>query len=654
MVSTSSAASVLSSAPSLPSSPRAPVTYDVFFSYAQADAEAALRMINYLREKDSTRMRVYNAEPRSVSVRKRGVVHEPVMEAINQSRVFLALLSDEYFHSVECTEAFSLAYCRDFDSQGNFIIPLFWRTCDLTPLARRLVATEGIDCREAAFESARMLLDEILLALAGLEDVDGGHADEDGEDYLGVANGGSAGSAGRMGVGGTTGPTTGRGGRERDRGGVPGGGHPPGAKSPRHDGRGGGAGPGERDLGNTVPAKSGGGSYQPGGGSGDGGGGRGGGAGAAVGGNNGRGGGGRDGGGGHGHGGHGGGHGGHVRRPNGSAQRPPAPLRLADTLLMKKDGMKQGELFSDTENEPTPNETVSQTFFDRTWRDQWAVDFKSLVFGPRIGAGGFGEVYKCKLDRTMVAAKTLQKVEDDDPHAVMAEFMVEMKLMSMLEHPNVVTFLGACIHHPNLAIILEFMPGGSLYRAIHRRRRNNLGPFPLLKTLWIAFGVAKGLDYLHSQYPVVIHRDCKSPNILLGTNVREVKITDFGLSRLRVSSYVNTGPGGTPEWMAPELLRQDPFDEQSDVFSFGVILWELVMCEKPWRDDHPMQVVFRVGSRGEKLQIPPPSPTSPEVCIPELREMIIACMRDEPSRRPKTPDLVRRLDFLCHRVGSHG
>eukprot|EP00170_Pyropia_yezoensis_P005904 contig_24048_g5922 len=475
-------------------------------------------MINYLREKDSTRMRVYNAEPRSVSVRKRGVVHEPVMEAINQSRVFLALLSDEYFHSVECTEAFSLAYCRDFDSQGNFIIPLFWRTCDLTPLARRLVATEGIDCREAAFESARMLLDEILLALAGLEDVDGGHADEDGEDYLGVANGGSAGSAGRMG----------------------------------------------------------------------------------------------------------------------------------------KDGMKQGELFSDTENEPTPNETVSQTFFDRTWRDQWAVDFKSLVFGPRIGAGGFGEVYKCKLDRTMVAAKTLQKVEDDDPHAVMAEFMVEMKLMSMLEHPNVVTFLGACIHHPNLAIILEFMPGGSLYRAIHRRRRNNLGPFPLLKTLWIAFGVAKGLDYLHSQYPVVIHRDCKSPNILLGTNVREVKITDFGLSRLRVSSYVNTGPGGTPEWMAPELLRQDPFDEQSDVFSFGVILWELVMCEKPWRDDHPMQVVFRVGSRGEKLQIPPPSPTSPEVCIPELREMIIACMRDEPSRRPKTPDLVRRLDFLCHRVGSHG
>jgi serine/threonine-protein kinase CTR1 len=155
---------------------------------------------------------------------------------------------------------------------------------------------------------------------------------------------------------------------------------------------------------------------------------------------------------------------------------------------------------------------------------------------------------------------------------------------------HIVTYLGSAIIPPKLAIVLEFMPGGSLYRAIHRRRRNNLGAFPLLKSLWIAFGIAKGMTYLHAQYPVIIHRDLKSPNILLGTNVREVKITDFGLSRLRVSSFVNTGPGGTPEWMAPELLRQDPFDEQSDVFSFGVILWELIMCEKPWRDDHPMQI----------------------------------------------------------------
>ena len=143
-------------------------------------------------------------------------------------------------------------------------------------------------------------------------------------------------------------------------------------------------------------------------------------------------------------------------------------------------------------------------------------------------------MYKCKYEEKMVAVKTLQKVEDDDPNALMGEFMVEMRLMFKLRHSNIVQFKGACIHIPNLAIIFEFMPGGSLYRAIHRRRRSVLGAFPPLKIVWIAYGVAKGMTFLHGQYPVVIHRDVKSPNILLGTNVREVKITDFGLSRLRV------------------------------------------------------------------------------------------------------------------------
>lgn len=495
-------------------------TNDVYFSYAQADKEAAREMISYITAKNPS-IQIYDAESRDISVRKRGVVDNCIMEAVSASRIFLALLSDDYFHSVECTEAFSLAYCRDFDSQGNFIIPLFWRSCDLTPLARRLVATEGVDCREASFSSATTLLDEILSALTAMSPRGEEGAVENGDELLEGIRAGS-----------------------------------------------GIEGPDDRRL------------------------------------------------------------------------------KIAEKLLMKKDG-NENDLFDELAEQPEPEETVSQMFFDRRWREHWAIEFKEIVFGPRIGAGGFGEVYKCKYDKKLVAVKTLQKIEDDDPQALMAEFMVEMKLMSKLRHPNIVEFIGACIHNPNLAIILEFMPGGSLYRAIHRRRRNVLGPFPLLKTVWIAFGVAKGMAHLHSQYPVVIHRDVKSPNVLLGTNVREVKITDFGLSRLRVNSYVNTGPGGTPEWMAPELLRQDPFNEKSDVFSFGVILWELVMCEKPWRDDHPMQIVFKVGSRGEKLPTPPP-----ETCEPELREMIVECFADDPSRRPSFKSIVERLDVMCHRVDS--
>lgn len=496
-------------------------TNDVFFSYAERDKDAARTMISYLTGKNPS-IRIYEAESREISLRKRGVVDNSIMEAVSDSRIFLALLSDDYFHSVECTEAFSMAYCRDFESQGNFIIPLFWRSCDLTPLARRLVATEGVDCREGSFENARTLLDEILSALT--------------------------------------------------------------AKSPRGEDASRGS---PDEIFEGIGAGSGIGAHED-------------------------------------------------RR-----------LRIADKLLMKKDKNENPELFEELAEQPDPEETVSQMFFDAKWREKWAIDYSRIVKGPRIGAGGFGEVYKCKFDQKLVAVKTLQKIEDDDPQALMAEFMVEMKLMSKLRHPNIVEFIGACIHNPNLAIILEFMAGGSLYRAIHRRRRNVLGPFPLLKTVWIAYGVAKGIAHLHSQYPVVIHRDVKSPNVLLGSNVREVKITDFGLSRLRVNSYVNTGPGGTPEWMAPELLRQDQFNEKSDVFSFGVILWELVMCEKPWRDDHPMQIVYKVGSRGQKLPTPPP-----ESCEPELREMIVECFADDPKRRPDFANIVERLEIMCHRVDS--
>lgn len=494
------------------------VKYDVFFSYAKGDKEAANEMMEYLRGKNPN-VRIFDAEPREVSIKERGVVNITTMEAISQSRIFLALLSDDYFHSVECTEAFSLAYCRDFECQGNFIIPLFWRSCDLTPLARRLVATEGVDCREGSFNQASMLLDEILSALENLQKMQEAQASEADEDAIDV-HGSVAGDAGKM--------------------------------------------------------------------------------------------------------------------------------NLAERLLMQKDekAAADQDLFDqhDISKVSVDPEQASDVVFDENWRTRWAQEFTTIVFGPRIGAGGFGEVYKCKWDSKMVAVKTLQKIEDEDPEQVQAEFMVEMKLMSKLKHPHIVSFLGACVFTPRLAIILEFMAGGSLYRAIHRRRRNGLGAFPLLKSLWIAFGIAKGMTYLHAQSPVVVHRDLKSPNILLGTNVREVKVTDFGLSRLRTNTYVHTGPGGTPEWMAPELLRQDPFDEQSDVFSFGVILWELMMCEKPWKDDHPMQIVFKVGSRGEKLSPPPP-----EVCIPEIREMVVKCFLEDPKARPRFSELTESLNYLCHR-----
>ena len=141
-----------------------PPALDIYFSYAEADKDAAKELISHLKLCYPT-IQIYEAESRNITIKERGVVDNNIMDNVAASRVFLALLSDAYFSSVECTEAFSLAYCKDFESQGNFIIPLFWRTCDLTPLARRLVVTEGIDCREANFQTAFKLMDEIATAL---------------------------------------------------------------------------------------------------------------------------------------------------------------------------------------------------------------------------------------------------------------------------------------------------------------------------------------------------------------------------------------------------------------------------------------------------------------------------------------------------------
>lgn len=347
--------------------------HDVFFSYAHADREAAGEMMAYLRAKNPD-VRIFDAVPRDITVRQRGVVDSGMMAAITESRVFLSLLSDDYFATVECTETFSLAYCRDFDAQGNFIVPLYWRACDLTPLARRLIATEGMDCRECNFDSARTVLDEIHIALAAVNPEARARAAEEVTFEDGAAN-------------------------------------------------------------RRVPIDN-------------------------------------------------------IECSN---------LKLADKLLMKKADNNPDDVFEEAiigSSSVDPEESVSRMFFDPKWRETWDIDYRQIVFGPRIGAGGFGEVHKARYKSRMVAVKTLRHTDDDDPQRAMAEFMVEMKLMSKLKHPNIVMFIGASIHLPKLAILLEFMPGGSLYRAIHRRRRNHVGPFPLLKTVWYVLFVYSVLNYL--------------------------------------------------------------------------------------------------------------------------------------------------------------
>ncbi|MBA0580827.1 hypothetical protein Gorai_023028, partial [Gossypium raimondii] len=160
------------------------------------------------------------------------------------------------------------------------------------------------------------------------------------------------------------------------------------------------------------------------------------------------------------------------------------------------------------------------------------------------------------------------------------EFLSEVAIMKRLRHPNIVLFMGAVTHPPNLSIVTEYLSRGSLYRLLRKPGVREV--LDERRRLSMAYDVAKGMNYLHRRNPPIVHRDLKSPNLLVDKKYT-VKVCDFGLSRLKANTFLSSkSAAGTPEWMAPEVLRDEPSNEKSDVYSFGVILWELATLQQPW------------------------------------------------------------------------
>uniref|UniRef100_A0A1S3XIH8 Serine/threonine-protein kinase CTR1-like n=1 Tax=Nicotiana tabacum TaxID=4097 RepID=A0A1S3XIH8_TOBAC len=161
-------------------------------------------------------------------------------------------------------------------------------------------------------------------------------------------------------------------------------------------------------------------------------------------------------------------------------------------------------------------------------------------------------------------------------------------IMKRLRHPNIVLFMGAVIQPPNLSIVTEYLSRGSLYRLLHRPGAREL--LDERRRLCMAYDVANGMNYLHKRNPPIVHRDLKSPNLLVDKKYT-VKVCDFGLSRFKANTFLSSKTAaGTPEWMAPDVLRDEPSNEKSDVYNFGVILWELATLQQPWSNLSAPQV----------------------------------------------------------------
>ncbi|KAF5478320.1 hypothetical protein F2P56_004887 [Juglans regia] len=155
----------------------------------------------------------------------------------------------------------------------------------------------------------------------------------------------------------------------------------------------------------------------------------------------------------------------------------------------------------------------------------------------------------------------------------------------------------------------------------------------------MALDVARGMNYLHHRHPPIVHRDLKSSNLLVDKNWT-VKVGDFGLSRLKNSTFLTARSGrGTPQWMAPEVLRNEPSNEKSDVFSFGVILWGLMTESIPWNNLNSLQVVGVVGFMDRRLDLP-------QGLDPQIAYIIQDCWQSDPEQRPSFRDVIQRMTAL--------
>ncbi|EOY08117.1 Serine-threonine/tyrosine-protein kinase [Theobroma cacao] len=267
--------------------------------------------------------------------------------------------------------------------------------------------------------------------------------------------------------------------------------------------------------------------------------------------------------------------------------------------------------------------------------DDLDIPWNDLVLKERIGAGSFGTVHRAEWNGSDVAVKILM---EQDLHAErFKEFLREVAIMKRLRHPNIVLFMGAVTQPPNLSIVTEYLSRGSMYRLLHKPGLREV--LDERRRLSMAYDVAKGMNYLHKRNPPIVHRDLKSPNLLVDKKYT-VKVCDFGLSRLKANTFLSSkSAAGTPEWMAPEVLRDEPSNEKSDVYSFGVILWELATLQQPWGNLNPAQVVAAVGFKGKRLDIP-------HDLNPQLAAIIEDCWANEPWKRPSFSNIMDRLKSL--------
>ncbi|XP_078740944.1 mitogen-activated protein kinase kinase kinase 13-like isoform X1 [Lampetra fluviatilis] len=254
-------------------------------------------------------------------------------------------------------------------------------------------------------------------------------------------------------------------------------------------------------------------------------------------------------------------------------------------------------------------------------QDKWEVAFEEIAELQWLGSGAQGAVFLGKFRGEEVAIKKVREQRETD-----------IKPLRKLKHPNIIAFKGVCTQAPCFCIIMEYCAQGQLFEVLRVGRLVS----PRLLVDWTC-GIASGMHYLHTHK--IVHRDLKSPNVLV-TQDDKVKISDFGTSKEMSDKSTKMSFAGTVAWMAPEVIRNEPVSEKVDIWSFGVVLWELLTGEVPYRDVDSSAIIWGVGSNSLHLPVPASCPDGFSLLLQQ-------CWNSKPRNRPSFRQILLHLDIAA-------
>ncbi|VDN03312.1 unnamed protein product [Thelazia callipaeda] len=266
-------------------------------------------------------------------------------------------------------------------------------------------------------------------------------------------------------------------------------------------------------------------------------------------------------------------------------------------------------------------------------RQPWLLDHDEIQLQRKLGEGAFGEVYLAQyVQANKVINVAVKTMREEISRQARLKFMKEARIMRKFSHPNIVKIMGILVYENPLMIVMELCPGGSVLGYL---RKN--APTTLDMKLRFATEASAGLAYLESKH--CIHRDIAARNCLLSDKL-DIKISDFGMSDERRFIHDEKLEKVPMKWLAPETMQQRIFSSKSDVWSFGVLVWEVYADgREPYPGLSNIQTRAKIVVQNYRMEMPKTTPSS-------ISRLVYRCWKTEPNERPSFADIHEELKAL--------